>query len=138
MTMERLVEIQNECLADDIEIPKEATAWLEIEARAYFESGGNELPKIMGGFEGAEIHAFYEMNQTRFETTDQDTMMDALSAALFETTGEEKFKVAEKQKQDDPRDVGTRAREKYEPTLKYAVPQLGDRPTHHADDDCMS
>ena len=56
-------------------------AWVECEARAYFESGGQELPTIYGGFEGAEIHAFYETSQRRFETTDSDTMLDALSAA---------------------------------------------------------
>ena len=101
ITMERLLAIQNECMADDIEIPREATAWVESEARAFFESGGNELPTIMAGFEGAEIHAFYEISQRRLETTDQGTMMDALSAALFKTTGDEKFKVEEKPKVED-------------------------------------
>ena len=135
--MERLKEIQTECMADDLDIPKEATAWVESEAFAYFESGGNELPTIYGGFEGAEIHAFYEINQRRMESTDSDTMLDALSAALFKTTGDEQFKVEEKPKAEDPRDVGTRKREKYYPDLKYAVPQIGDKPSHEADDDCM-
>ena len=135
--MERLLAIQNECMADDIEIPREATAWVESEARAFFESGGNELPTIMAGFEGAEIHAFYEISQRRLETTDQGTMMDALSAALFKTTGDEKFKVEEKPKVEDMRDVGRRKREKFEPTLKYAVQQLGEKWSHAADDDCM-
>jgi hypothetical protein len=31
--------------------------------------------------------------------------------------------------------VGTRRREKYEPTLKYAVQQLGEKWSHAADDD---
>lgn len=135
--MERLLEIQNECMADDLEIPYEATAWIESEARAYFESGGQEIPTIMGGFEGAEIHAFYEINQRRMESTDQDTMLDALSAALFKTTGDEKFKLEEKAKPEDTKDVSTRKREKFEPTLKYPVPQLGDKVSHQADDDCM-
>jgi hypothetical protein len=64
-------------------------------------------------------------------------MMDALSAALFKTTGDEKFKVEEKPKVEDMRDVGARRREKYEPTLKYAVQQLGEKWSHAADDDCM-
>ena len=125
-------------MADDVEIPYEATAWIPSEARAYFESGGQELPQIMPGFEGAEIHAFYDMNQRRMESTDMDTMLDALSKSLFATTGDAKFKTAEKEeKGDDTRDVGTRERVKYAPDLKYAVPQLGDKVSHQADDDCM-
>ena len=50
-------------MADDVEIPDEAVAWVESEARAYFESGGRELPTIAGGFEGAEIHAHYEVRR---------------------------------------------------------------------------
>ena len=125
------VQIQEECMADDVEIPHEATAWIPSEARAYFESGGRELPTIMGGFEGAEIHAFYEMEQRRFETTDSDTMLDALSAALFKTTGDEQFKPQEKEPTIDSRDVGTRERVRYEPTLKYACPQIGDKVRRH-------
>ena len=137
--MERLVEIQNECMADDIDIPNEAVAWVESEARAYFESGGNELPTIMGGFEGAEIHAFYDMTQRRMETTDSDTMLEALSAALFKTTGEKDFKVEEKQVVEDPRDVGTRKREKWEPEMKYAVKKIGDSIScMDNQDDCMA
>ena len=131
--------MQNECMADDIEIPHEATAWIPVEARAFFESGGQELPEIKAGFEGAEIHAFYEMRQRRMESTDADTMMDALSAALFKTTGDSSFKPDESkpEKPQDTKEVGERKREKYAPTLKYAVPQIGDKVSHYADDDAM-
>ena len=55
LTLERLRELQSECLADDLELPAEAVAWIESEARAYFESGGVELPRPRG-LESAEIH----------------------------------------------------------------------------------
>ena len=115
-------------MADDVDIPSEAVAWVEKEAYAYFESGGRELPQILSGFDGAEIHAHYELKQKRFEDQTSDDMMNALSAALFKTTGDEKFKVApvEPAAQDDRPDYGTMAREKYEPELKYKVPQLGE------------
>ena len=112
-------------MADDVEIPPEAVAWVPCEARAYFESGGRELPTIMGGFEGAEIHAHYEMAQKRMEHMDSDAMLDALSAALFKTTGDESFKPAEKEEKEE-KNWGTMKREKYEPEEKYFVPRLGD------------
>ena len=136
ITMERLKEIQNDCMADDVVIPHEAIAWIESEAIAYFESGGFELPTIQPGFEGAEIHAFYEMSQRRMETTNADTMMDALSAALFKTTGDEQFKKEAAPEKVDVQDVGSRTREKYAPDLKYHVPQFGDKPGEN-EDDCM-
>ena len=110
-------QIQNECMADDVPIPAEATAWVESECIAYFESGGNELPQIMGGFEGAEIHAHYELSQKRFETSGTDDMLDALSAALFKTTGDEQFKTEEKKEFDPEEHVGTKKREAYAPPL---------------------
>ena len=62
LTLERLRELQSECLADDLKLPAEAVAWIESEARAYFESGGVELPRPRG-LESAEIHAFYDMRR---------------------------------------------------------------------------
>jgi len=138
MTLAELKEIQDEYMADDVEIPPEAVAWVPSEARKYFESGGMELPKIWGGFEGAEIHAHYELAQRRFESTDSDAMLDALSEALFKTTGDENFKPAEKA--PEPESYGTRPREEYEPILKYPVPKTGDGVKSMTDkdgDDCM-
>jgi len=138
MTLEEIKEIQDEYMADDVEIPPEAIAWVPTEARRYFESGGRELPKIWGGFEGAEIHAHYELAQRRFESTDSDAMLDALSEALFKTTGDTSFKPAEKE--PEPECYGTRVREEYEPKLKYPVPKIGDGHKSMTDkdgDDCM-
>lgn len=114
-------------MADDVPVPPEAVAWVECEAREYFESGGIQLPQIMGGFEGAEIHSFYELKQKRVEHQGMDDMLDALSSALFKTTGDETFKTAEKPPaaEEEP-EWGTMKRERYEPTYKYKVPQLGD------------
>ena len=113
-------------MADDIDIPEEATAWVPSEAIAFFESGGNELPEIARGFEGAEIHAHYELKQKRFESAGMDEMLDSLSAALFKTTGDEKYKTEEKPAFNPEEHIGSKKREKYYPDLKYAVPQLGD------------
>ena len=132
MTMEEIKDIQSECLADDIEIPPEAVAWVPCEVRAYFESGGNELPTIYAGFEGAEIHAHYELTQKRFESTGVDDMLDALSGALFKTTGDTKFKPDEekqrlKAEQDQLEiDRANAKREEWKPAYKYKLPQLGD------------
>mmetsp|Transcript_1566 Transcript_1566/g.5053 ORF Transcript_1566/g.5053 Transcript_1566/m.5053 type:complete len:1137 (-) Transcript_1566:498-3908(-) len=43
-SLAELKELQNECLADDVDVPPEATAWTENEARAFFESGGTVRP----------------------------------------------------------------------------------------------
>ena len=67
----------------------EGLQWPESELVEYFESGGHNLPQIIGGFEGAEIHAHYELKQKRMEHQNADDMMEALSAALFKTTGDE-------------------------------------------------
>ena len=45
LTAADLETIRDECLADDVEIPAEAVAWIEEEAVAFFESGGTELPR---------------------------------------------------------------------------------------------
>ena len=138
--MEQLKEIQDECLADDVEIPPEAVAWVPSEARAYFESGGQELPQIMAGFEGAEIRSFYELNQRQFESTGSDAMLGALEQALFKTTGDAKFKPdaaaqAAAEKKDAADNYGTRERKPHAPTLKYDVPQLGDMRSSARNDD---
>lgn len=112
-------------MADDIAIPPEAVAWIEGELITYFESGGNELPEIGRGFDGAEIHAHYELSQKRPEHQNMDDMLDALSSAIFKTTGDEQFKVEEKVA-EAVIDYGTMKREKYEPENKYKVPQFGD------------
>ena len=135
-------QIQNDCMADDIDIPAEAVAWVPCEVRAYFESGGNELPTIMGGFEGAEIHAHYELTQKRFESTGMDDMLDALSGALFKTTGDSKFKPDEekarlKAEQDQKEiDLANATREEWRPAYKYKVPHLGEHgsSSHEIDD----
>jgi len=41
---EVLKELQEECLADDVELPENADAWTVSEAREYFESGGTSRP----------------------------------------------------------------------------------------------
>ena len=73
----------------------------------------------------------------RMETAPTDTMLDALSAALFKTTGDEKFKVEKKEAAVDPRDVSQRTRETFVPNNKYNVPQIGDKPPEDYDD-CMA
>ena len=132
MTLAELEELQTEMMADDVDIPPEAQSWVPSEAKEFFESGGRVIPRPPG-FEGAEIHAWYELEQRRFESTDTDTMMDALSAALFKTTGEEEFRPAPEPEPEPEPDFIPSA-EKHEPDLKYKCPQLGDAlPT----DDCM-
>lgn len=126
LTAERLKEIQDECLADDVDVPPEATAWTDEQAYEFFESGGKTLPRIGAGFQGAEIHTFYELNQQRFESTSSDAMLDALSSALFKTTGDAKYKPGEPEEAEKVPTYGTRQRdEKHEPEQKYEVKQLG-------------
>ena len=91
LTMEQLLDIRGDCMADDVDIPPEALSWVESEAIKFFESGGTDRPRNEG-LEGAETHAWYDLNQRQFESTDADTMLDALSAALFKVTGDEEFK----------------------------------------------
>lgn len=50
LTAERLKQIQDECRADDVDMPPEATAWTEKQAHEFFESGGKTLPRIGAGF----------------------------------------------------------------------------------------
>ena len=127
-------------MADDVPIPPEAVAWVEPEVFAYFESGGRELPQILGGFEGAEIHSFYEMNQKRMEHQNVDDMLGALSSALFKTTGDEQFKTEEKKPDEKEPDWGTMKREHYHPEVKYAYKHLGDidSSSNTQVDDCMA
>ena len=113
-------------MADDVDIPGEAVAWVESECYAYFESGGQELPQIMAGFEGAEIHAHYEIKQKRMEDQTMDDMLNALSASLFKTTGDKEFEVEEKPKETEEKEYGTMKREKYYPEVKYKYKNLGD------------
>lgn len=134
LTLERIKQIQDECLADDIDVPPESVAWTEDEAFTYFESGGSALPQIGSGFAGAEIHAFYELKQRHIESMPSDSMVDALSAALFKTTGDSKFKpsaaaeeLPQAAAQPKEQDYATRERKPYEePEQKYAVPKLGE------------
>lgn len=44
--MERaaLLAIQSECYAEDVPLPEDASGWSDAEVRAYFESGGDEVP----------------------------------------------------------------------------------------------
>lgn len=119
------LQIQEECMADDVPIPPEAVAWVTTECYEYFESGGKQLPQILPGFEGAEIHSHYELNQKRQEHQGMDDMLEMLSSAIFKTTGDEQFKVEEKPKADEV-EWGQMKRERYEPQYKYKVSHLGD------------
>ncbi|KAL1522309.1 hypothetical protein AB1Y20_017301 [Prymnesium parvum] len=119
LSEERLHEIRADCLADDIEIPPEAVSWVESEAIKFFESGGTLLPRNEG-LEGAETLAWYDLTQRQLETTDADTMLDALSAALFKVTGDKEFETQAAPK-EEPKPLESRD---HEPQLKYAVNQL--------------
>ncbi len=44
LSQQQLLDIQAECLADDVAIHAAAASWTEAQARRYFESGGLELP----------------------------------------------------------------------------------------------
>jgi hypothetical protein len=68
-------------MADDVDIPPEAVAWIEHEARTFFESGGVELPRPRG-LEGAEIHAFYDIARE-----DAKSSTAVMMAALARTLG---------------------------------------------------
>jgi MoxR-like ATPase len=39
-----LLAIQEECFAEDVPLPDDASEWSEAEVRAYFESGGGDVP----------------------------------------------------------------------------------------------
>eukprot|EP00967_Tisochrysis_lutea_P097273 scaffold142806_cov43-Tisochrysis_lutea.AAC.1 len=73
--------LQVECMADDLDIPSEAVAWIETEARTFFESGGTEYPRPQG-LEGAEIHAFFD--KAREDARSSSAVM---MAALAKTLG---------------------------------------------------
>jgi hypothetical protein len=68
-------------MADDLDIPPEAVAWIEHEARTFFESGGVELPRPCG-LEGSEIHVFYDMARE-----DARSSTAVMMAALAKTLG---------------------------------------------------
>ena len=68
-------------MADDIDIPEEATAWLESEAIAFFESGGVELPRP-SGLAGAEIQAFYDVKREEAACSSA-VMVAALARTLY-------------------------------------------------------
>ena len=64
-------------------------------------------------------------------------MLDALSSALFKTTGDEQFKVEEKPKDFNPEEHdATRKREAYVGDYKYHVPKIGETgsSSHYVDD----
>merc|ERR1711920_134514 len=81
ISSERLIELQAECLADDIDIPEEATAWAESDVVAFFESGGTELPR-KPGLAGAEIIAFYDMKRQEAASSSA-VMVAALARTLY-------------------------------------------------------
>eukprot|EP00962_Isochrysis_galbana_P061667 scaffold41827_cov191-Isochrysis_galbana.AAC.1 len=68
-------------MADDVDIPPEAVAWIEHEARTFFESGGVELPRPHG-LEGSEIHVFYDLARE-----DAKSSTAVMMAALAKTLG---------------------------------------------------
>lgn len=70
-------------MADDLEIPAEAVAWIEHEARIFFESGGDVYPRP-AGLEGAEIHAFYDLAREEARSS-ASVMMAALARTLAGT-----------------------------------------------------
>ena len=53
-TLERLVELRDEALADDLDIDDTMLAWSEAEAVAFFESGGTIVPAEKAGAAAAE------------------------------------------------------------------------------------
>ena len=81
LTAAELETIRDECLADDVEIPAEAVAWIEEEAVAFFESGGTELPR-KPGLQGAEVLAYYEVRKPTVNSSSSAFLMDALHSAL--------------------------------------------------------
>ena len=46
--LERLLELQAECFADDIEFPEAARTWTEAQAREFFNSAGQVVPNGKG------------------------------------------------------------------------------------------
>ena len=84
LTRERLLELQSDCHADDIEIPDEAVAWVEKEAIDFFQSGGETYPRP-AGLESCEIHAYYDKRRDEVANS-SDTMLAALERALRANT----------------------------------------------------
>jgi len=44
MDTAKLAEIQADCFAEDVPFPEDAAGWSDAEVRAYFESGGEDVP----------------------------------------------------------------------------------------------
>ena len=65
-------------------------------------------------------------------------MLDALSAALFKTTGDEQFKTEEKKPDPDEKEWGTMKRETYYPDVKYKYKTIGEigSSSEYVDDTC--
>lgn len=82
LTPAQLETIRDECCADDVDIPDEAVAWIEPEARDFFMSGGVELPRKLG-LEGAEVLAYYETRKQTVHNSSPEFLMGALQATLF-------------------------------------------------------
>uniref|UniRef100_A0A7S4C102 Uncharacterized protein n=1 Tax=Chrysotila carterae TaxID=13221 RepID=A0A7S4C102_CHRCT len=76
--------MQAEFLADDLELPEEATAWMEEDAVAYFESGGTLLPRPVG-LGAMELHTYYDMK--RHEALGSSSVMLTALKKVFQGTG---------------------------------------------------
>ena len=88
MTLAALEAIRDELCADDIDIPDEAISWIEPEAREFFESGGQQLPRKQG-LQGAEVLAYYEVRKPTVHNVAPDFLMGALNSTLFGGDGEQ-------------------------------------------------
>lgn len=124
MTMQELEDVRTDCMADDIDIPEEALSWIPSEAVKFFESGGTDYPRNRG-LEGAETLAWYDLQQRQFETTDTDTMLDALAMALFKVTGDKEFETEAAKRGPLPEPVQIEPKE-HVPQLKYPVKQFNE------------
>eukprot|EP00967_Tisochrysis_lutea_P118653 scaffold192973_cov34-Tisochrysis_lutea.AAC.5 len=77
---------QDECLADDVALPPDATDWTEEEARAYFESGGAVRPREVAT--SGSVAEDYRMVRWAVDTATWDPT-DAEWKTLLDTLPEE-------------------------------------------------
>lgn len=82
LTLAALEAIRDELCADDIAIPGEAVSWVEDEAREFFDSGGQQLPR-KPGLDGAEVVAYYEVRKPTVHNVGPGFLTGALNRALF-------------------------------------------------------
>ena len=82
LSLEQLQSLQADCLADDVEINVERmSGWTELQVRAFFESGGTELP-ASGDAEEAERAEPVRTAIVRRLTAIEESMAEDVSAPL--------------------------------------------------------